>query len=213
MYSCLTFSAMSSGSHRVLIAPDELKGTPSAIGVGSCLAEGLRSAALEAVRKRWAGQLHAVASAAALAAPGTRAAGQTGFADLALGGDLRNGAGLFLDLADFDRALTRAELVLNGEGPLDDQPLLGKAPAEVAARARSVEVPAIAVAGSRCEALSDTALERHRSSEVHESVEVSPTAAADLPAPRRGLLAIGRRIAASRCRSTPSQNRSNTSCR
>jgi len=82
--------------------------------------------------------------------PGAGAAGGTAFAALALlGAELRPGIELVLDLVGFDRLLDGADLVITGEGSLDEQSLAGKAPigvAQAAARARP-PVPVIAVAG------------------------------------------------------------------
>ena len=80
--------------------------------------------------------------------PGAGAAGGTGFAALALlGADLRPGIELILDLLDFAGALVGADLVITGEGSLDDQSLSGKAPIGVARAAARAGVPVVAVAG------------------------------------------------------------------
>src|SRR5699024_9322484 len=52
-----------------------------------------------------------------------------------------------LELVDFAGGLTGAELVVTGEGSLDEQTLHGKGPAGVAERARAAGVPVLAVAG------------------------------------------------------------------
>ncbi len=80
--------------------------------------------------------------------PCAGAAGGTG-AVLAgvLGARLRPGAALVLDELGFDAALAGADLVLTGEGALDEQTRGGKAPAEVARRAGAAGVPCIAIAG------------------------------------------------------------------
>ena len=57
------------------------------------------------------------------------------------------GAALVCDLVRLDDALAGAALAITGEGALDEQTLHGKAPAEVAARARAAGVPCLAVAG------------------------------------------------------------------
>jgi glycerate 2-kinase len=54
---------------------------------------------------------------------------------------------LILDLIDFDRRIAGADLVVTGEGSLDDQSLAGKAPVGVARAAARAEIPVIAVAG------------------------------------------------------------------
>jgi glycerate 2-kinase len=83
--------------------------------------------------------------------PGAGAAGGVGFAALAvLGAQLRPGIDLLLDLLGFDRLVAGAELVVVGEGSLDEQSLRGKAPVGVARRARAAGVPAVvAVCGRR----------------------------------------------------------------
>lgn len=80
--------------------------------------------------------------------PGAGAAGGVGFAALALlGAELRPGIELVLDLVGFHDALAEADLVITGEGALDEQTLHGKAPAGVAAAARAAGVPVVAVCG------------------------------------------------------------------
>ncbi|GAB3856923.1 glycerate kinase [Nocardioides maradonensis] len=80
--------------------------------------------------------------------PGAGAAGGVGFAALALlGARLHPGIDLVLDLVGFRSALADADLVVTGEGALDEQTLHGKAPAGVAAAARAAGVPVVAVCG------------------------------------------------------------------
>jgi glycerate 2-kinase len=79
------------------------------------------------------------------AAPGAGAAGGLGFGAMLLGGRAVSGADYFLDLLDFDKHLTGCDLVVTGEGRMDDQTLHGKLPAVVAHRA--APVPVIAVVG------------------------------------------------------------------
>jgi glycerate 2-kinase len=79
---------------------------------------------------------------------GAGAAGGTGFAALAvLGAELRPGVELVLELVGFRDRISRADLVVTGEGALDDQTLHGKAPAGVAAAAAAIGVPVVAVCG------------------------------------------------------------------
>jgi glycerate kinase len=103
------------------------------------LASGLRSWAAvvaEAVGVDWS------------PAPGAGAAGGVGFAALAvLGAEPRPGIGLVLDLAHFDSTLAGAELVITGEGSLDEQSLSGKAPVGVAQAAGRHGIPVVAVVG------------------------------------------------------------------
>jgi glycerate kinase len=79
--------------------------------------------------------------------PGAGAAGGVGFGALLLGAKLRSGIELMLELVGFEQALAGADLVITGEGSLDEQTLAGKAPAGVAAAARARGVPVVAVAG------------------------------------------------------------------
>ena len=80
--------------------------------------------------------------------PGAGAAGGVGYAAMAvLRGELEPGIGLVLDLVGFADHLPGAQLVITGEGALDEQTLRGKAPAGVAAAAAAAGVPVVAVAG------------------------------------------------------------------
>ncbi|OAX64555.1 hypothetical protein A5N15_03235 [Rothia kristinae] len=53
----------------------------------------------------------------------------------------------FLDLAGVDDLLEGTDLVVTGEGKLDEQTLRGKAPAGVAGRAAERGIPVVAVCG------------------------------------------------------------------
>lgn len=80
--------------------------------------------------------------------PGAGAAGGLGFAFLSfLGGELRPGIELVLSALELDRVVRDADLVITGEGCLDEQTAFGKAPAGVAACAKKYGVPVIALAG------------------------------------------------------------------
>jgi glycerate 2-kinase len=63
------------------------------------------------------------------------------------GAKLVPGAASVLDLLGFDERASGADLVITGEGRLDEQTLEGKVVAEVAARCRSLGVPCYAVVG------------------------------------------------------------------
>ena len=79
---------------------------------------------------------------------GAGAAGGVGFGLVAvLGARMRPGADLVFELTGLPDALARVDLVVTGEGSLDEQTLHGKAPAAVAALARSAGIPLVAVAG------------------------------------------------------------------
>ncbi|MCA4133313.1 glycerate kinase [Arthrobacter sp. M4] len=74
-------------------------------------------------------------NAAALAHhEGAGSAGGIGFASLLLGAKQVSGADYFLELLDFDARAEECELVITGEGSIDEQTLSGKLPAAVARR-------------------------------------------------------------------------------
>lgn len=81
--------------------------------------------------------------------PGSGAAGGVGFAlRTFLNAKLIPGIQLVLDAIDFDRHLIEADLVITGEGRLDRQTSMGKAPSGVLLRAAKHSIPVIAIAGS-----------------------------------------------------------------
>jgi len=80
---------------------------------------------------------------------GAGAAGGLGFGLCAfLGARLQRGIDLVLDHLEFDRTLRGADLVITGEGAIDEQTVHGKVPIGVAHRARKCGVPVIAIGGS-----------------------------------------------------------------
>ena len=79
-----------------------------------------------------------------------------------LGAQQRSGADAVLELAGFDALLARAELVITGEGKLDEQTLQGKGPAEVARRARTRPGFAAAFVGGSAEAVDPLGAPRGR---------------------------------------------------
>jgi glycerate kinase len=80
--------------------------------------------------------------------PGAGAAGGAGYAALALlNATIKPGIELILELIDFDRQIAGADLVVTGEGSLDDQSLAGKAPIGVARAAARSGIPVVAIAG------------------------------------------------------------------
>lgn len=83
------------------------------------------------------------------ALPGAGAAGGLGAGIHAfLGGKLRKGTDLVLDLVGFQKALSGADLVITGEGSIDYQTKFDKAPAGVARCAHEEGIPCIAICGS-----------------------------------------------------------------
>ena len=71
-----------------------------------------------------------------LGVPGGGAAGGLGAALLALGARMTSGTNAMLDLIGFDEALADADLLITGEGFMDEQTAHGKAPAGAASRAK-----------------------------------------------------------------------------
>ena len=81
--------------------------------------------------------------------PGAGAAGGLGFGLMAfLGAGPRTGFSLFARAAQLEARVRRADLVITGEGRLDDQSLMGKGVGELAALCAEVGVPGVAVVGS-----------------------------------------------------------------
>ena len=84
--------------------------------------------------------------------PGAGAAGGTGAGLVAfLDAALVPGAPLVVEAAGFDVHLKGADLVITGEGRVDEQTAYGKAPGEVAKRAHAAGVPVLLLAGSKGE--------------------------------------------------------------
>ena len=94
-----------------------------------------------------------------LGVPGAGAAGGLGAALLALGAELRSGVETVLDLVGFDERVRDVDLVITGEGNMDEQSAAGKAPVGVARRAKRYGKPVVAVAGGRADNL-DAVYER-----------------------------------------------------
>lgn len=81
--------------------------------------------------------------------PGAGAGGGIGFAAIAwLNAKVRAGAELVAELAGLDAHIATADLVITGEGRMDQQTLYGKAPMQVIRTARRHHVPVIGIAGS-----------------------------------------------------------------
>lgn len=61
--------------------------------------------------------------------------------------ELVSGAEYFLNLTSFDTSLDHCNLVITGEGSLDEQTLQGKAPFAVSVKAKKLSIPVIGIAG------------------------------------------------------------------
>ena len=80
--------------------------------------------------------------------PGGGAAGAFGAGLMAfLGGRIQSGIDLVLETNRFDDLLASADLVLTGEGRMDEQTVHGKGPVGVARRAAAYGVPTVALVG------------------------------------------------------------------
>lgn len=82
-------------------------------------------------------------------APGSGAAGGLGFAFRSfLHGELKSGISLILEVTKLSEKMQGADLVITGEGMLDEQSTMGKAPIGVAKLAKTQGIPVIAFAGA-----------------------------------------------------------------
>lgn len=80
---------------------------------------------------------------------GAGAAGGAGFAFMQyFNAELFSGINLILDILKFDDQLEHTDLIITGEGRLDEQSINGKVPVGVAARAKQKGIPVIALCGS-----------------------------------------------------------------
>ncbi|PWJ11350.1 glycerate kinase family protein [Ruminococcus flavefaciens] len=80
---------------------------------------------------------------------GAGAAGGMGFALMfALGAELRSGAELVMEAVAMEQAVQQADIVVTGEGCLDGQTAMGKAPAVLAALAKKYGKPVLAFGGA-----------------------------------------------------------------
>lgn len=94
-----------------------------------------------------AGEIGSRAGRAAVA-PGAGAAGGVGYiAIAALAATRRPGIDVVLEFTELEQRLDGADLVITGEGSLDEQSLLGKTPMGVARAAARAGIPVIAVCG------------------------------------------------------------------
>lgn len=81
--------------------------------------------------------------------PGAGAAGGMGFALLSfLNGEIKSGVDVILDAIGFDEMLEDCELVITGEGRMDAQTCMGKAPYGIIRRCEARKIPVIGICGS-----------------------------------------------------------------
>ncbi len=80
--------------------------------------------------------------------PGSGAAGGMGFAfHTFLNAEMKSGIEIVLEELKFDEVVKDADLVFTGEGRLDHQTAMGKAPVGVAKHAKKYDIPVVGVAG------------------------------------------------------------------
>jgi glycerate kinase len=103
---------------------------------------------LEDALAAWSRALRVAGTPDVSGIPGAGAGGGIAAGAIAgLGATLDSGFDLVVELTGVDNALDRADLVITGEGSLDEQSLNGKAPAGIAKRARARGIPLLAIAG------------------------------------------------------------------
>ncbi|MGC4938769.1 glycerate kinase [Kribbella sp. DT2] len=125
--------------------------------------------------------------------PGAGAAGGVGFAALAvLGAELVPGIELVLDLVGFRERLHGVDLVVTGEGALDEQTLHGKAVAGVASAAKAAGVPVVAVCGTN--RLDGARLRAAGISAVYALTDLQPDVSRCIADPVPLLRGLGERI-------------------
>src|SRR5258706_7728565 len=80
--------------------------------------------------------------------PGAGAAGGLGFGLLAfLGAQFEPGFDLFARCANLSRRLRSVDLVITGEGAIDNSTLMGKGVGKIASRCRALKIPCLGLAG------------------------------------------------------------------
>ena len=127
-------------------------------------------------------------------APGAGAAGGVGYAALAVLHARREpGIDVVQRLTGLADRLAGADLVITGEGSLDDQSLGGKTPLGVAAAARAAGVPVVAVCGRST--LSDEQAADAGFRRVYALSELEPDPAVSMANAASLLVAVGARIA------------------
>lgn len=104
-------------------------------------------AILEDRLQGWAEELRLAAGRRVSDDSGAGAAGGIGAALIALGGRRESGAAIIAEHTGLPAEIAAADMIITGEGRLDDQSLHGKVVSALAARARSQQVPLVVLAG------------------------------------------------------------------
>lgn len=88
--------------------------------------------------------------------PGSGAAGGLGYALLSIcGAEFKEGIVKIMELIELENLIKDADLVITGEGRIDNQSVNGKAPVGIAKTAKKYNIPVIAVVGSSARNLDD----------------------------------------------------------
>ena len=137
---------------------------------------------------------------------GAGAAGGTGFALMSmLGADIRPGVDVVLDAVRFDDVVVGAQLVVTGEGAVDEQTLQGKAPMGVLRRAQAAGA-LVALVGGRID-VSAAAMSKCGFAEAWSLSELAERPSDSFDRAPELLRRIGQSIAARFSESAPVSNR------
>jgi glycerate kinase len=113
--------------------------------------------------------------------PGAGAAGGLGFGLMTfLGAEPEPGFNLFASFANLDERLRAADLVITGEGCIDDSTFMGKGVGEIARRCRKINTPCIALSGE----IAATAVSKQFFIEAHALADLTTVRAAKSNATR-----------------------------
>lgn len=158
-------------------------------------ATGEHLVALEDAMTQWAQVVRTATGRDDSRTAGAGAAGGTAFGAISvLGAEVRPGIETVLEIVDFQRRLDSADLVIIGEGSLDEQSLHGKAPIGVASAARAAGIPVLAVCGRN--QLDDSQLAGAGISAAYALADLEPDLDRSISNAAGLLRRIGRRIAA-----------------
>jgi glycerate kinase len=125
--------------------------------------------------------------------PGAGAAGGLGFGLMAFAnGKLANGFELFAEHANLREHIRDADVVITGEGAIDQQTFMGKGVGQLAALCKKHRVPCIAFGG-----MADVPPKQKLFSEVHALTEITTAANAKKNA-ARFLAALAKKVGANR---------------
>ncbi|REE75157.1 glycerate kinase [Rhodococcus wratislaviensis] len=161
---------------------------------------------LEDAMTRWAQVVRAATGRDDSRVAGAGAAGGAAFGAISvLGADTRPGIDTVLGLVDFPGRLAGADLVITGEGSLDEQSLHGKAPIGVATEARRAGIPVLAVCGRNL--LSDIQLHSAGISAAYALADLEPDLHRSIRDAAELLRRIGCTIAASTAELAPLSTR------